>query len=57
MDVAVKTGSAPWTGTVSVTEEVLPNSNTVVKVANPAPASRGFFRVLTRSIGGDGPSW
>ena len=55
VDVAAKTGAAPWSGTATVTEEVLPNSRTLVKVADPAPGSRGFFRVLTRSIGGDGP--
>ncbi len=55
IDVAIKTGNAPWSGTATVTEEVLPNSHTLVKVTDPAPGSRGFFRVLTRSIGGDEP--
>jgi unsaturated chondroitin disaccharide hydrolase len=53
--VAAKTGAAPWSGSASVTEESLPENRTRVSVADPNPGNRGFFRILTRSIGGGGP--
>lgn len=50
--VAEKTGAGPWSGTATTTEELLPSGRTLVKIHNPAPGTDGFFRVLTRSIGG-----
>lgn len=50
--IAAKTGAGAWSGTAVVTEESLPGNITRVKVADPTPGERGFFRILTRSIGG-----
>ncbi len=51
--IAIRTGAGPWS--TSVTEETLPNSLKRIRVPNPAPGERGFFRILSRSIGGGGP--
>lgn len=53
--VAAKTGSGPWSGIDPATEEFLPNGHVRVIITEPASAARGFFRILTRSVGGGGP--
>ncbi len=50
--VAAKTGAGPWTGSAAANESPLPNGHVLVTVTKPMPGSHGFFRVLTRSIGG-----
>lgn len=46
-----KTGGGAWSGAVPI-EEPLPGNKVRVKVFLPAPSSRGFVRILSRSIGG-----
>ncbi len=53
--VAARTGAGGWSGTASAIEETMPNGDKRVKIADPTPGERGFFRILTRSIGGGGP--
>ncbi|MEO8615287.1 MAG: hypothetical protein ABI600_09115 [Luteolibacter sp.] len=53
--VATKMGSGPWACAAGLTEEPMANGHTLVKIAGATAGNRGFFRVLTRSIGGDGP--
>jgi hypothetical protein len=53
--VAAKTGAGPWSGISPVAEEILPAGRVKVRIADLAPGTRGFFRILTRSLGGDGP--
>ncbi len=53
--VAARTGSSPWGGSASVSEESLPGGTTRVRVTDTSPTPQGFFRILTRSIGGGGP--
>jgi len=50
--VAARTGAGAWTGAATATEETLPEGLTRVKIADPTPGERGFFRIHTRSIGG-----
>jgi unsaturated chondroitin disaccharide hydrolase len=50
--IAAKTGSASWSGLAAVVEEPLPGGRIRVRVADPAPGAKGFFRVVTRSAGG-----
>jgi unsaturated chondroitin disaccharide hydrolase len=50
--IAAKTGAGPWSGIAVVNEEALPGNLTRVKMLDPTPGERGFFRILTRSIGG-----
>ncbi len=51
--VAAKTGGAPWTGDVE--ETLCPDGKKRVRVEAPAPAVRGFLRVLTPSLDGSAP--
>ena len=53
--VAARTGAGPWSGVASVAQEALPNGRVRMRITDPAPGTRGFFRVLTRSPGGGGP--
>jgi hypothetical protein len=53
--LAYKTGAGSWNGPSVVTEELLPNNLKRVWISDPSPGSRGFFRIQSRSIGGDGP--
>ena len=46
-----KCGGGSWSGAVPL-EEPLPGNKVRVKVSLPAPFSRGFVRILSRSIGG-----
>lgn len=52
--IAAKTGASPWSGTAAATEQILANGRIRVKITEPASAARGFFRILTRSVGGGG---
>jgi hypothetical protein len=51
--VAAKTGGGPWTGDVE--ETLCPGGKKRVRVEAPAPAVRGFIRVVTRSLDGSAP--
>jgi hypothetical protein len=53
--LAYKTGAGIWNGPSVVTEETLPNNLKRVWTADPSPGPRGFFRIESRAIGGDGP--
>jgi len=52
LTVASRIGTGGWSGSASVSEHVLPSGKVRVRIADPTSASRGFFRVLTRSAGG-----
>ena len=52
--VAAQIGAGPWRGSASVAEEVLLNGHRRVKASTPATGPSGFFRILTRSVGGGG---
>ena len=49
--VAAKTGAGPWSGSAEVEEESIPGGRVRVSVSDPSPGSRGFFRIVTRSLG------
>jgi|GEM_PF-2276513 len=53
--VAARTGAGAWSGAAGASEETLPDGHKRVKIADPTPGRRGFFRILARSIGGGGP--
>lgn len=50
--MAAKTGAGPWSGFYAATEQVLPNGHVRVNITEPASGAKGFFRILTRSVGG-----
>jgi hypothetical protein len=47
-----RTGAGAWSGVATVEEESLPDARCRVIVTDPNPGPRGFFRILTRSVGG-----
>ena len=49
--VAAKTGAGPWTGVAVVTEQAPADGRVKVRVADPGAGDRGFYRILTRSLG------
>ena len=51
--VAAKTGGGPWSG--EVMETPVAGGKKRVRVENPAPAARGFLRVVTRALDGSAP--
>lgn len=51
--IAAKTGGGPWSGNVE--EMPCPGGKKRVRVENPAPAVRGFIRVMTRALDGSAP--
>ena len=53
--VATRTGNSLWSGSLAVTEEPLPGQRARVTITDSAPGPRAFFRIQTRSIGGDDP--
>jgi hypothetical protein len=53
--VAAKTGGGPWAGSATISEAALPDGRVRINISNPSPAASGFFRILTRSVGGGGP--
>lgn len=50
-NIAYKTGAGIWGG-ATVSEQPIPGNKVRVSLAVPTSGSRGFVRVLTRSIGG-----
>ncbi len=53
--IAARTGQGSWTGGASITEEPVPDYRTRINIIDTSPGPRGFFRILTRSVGGDIP--
>jgi unsaturated chondroitin disaccharide hydrolase len=53
--VAAKTGMGAWSGAATVTEAAQPNNCKRFSVSDPTPGPKGFFRILTHSVGGGGP--
>ncbi len=51
--VAAKTGGGPWSGDVEETPAA--EGKKRVRVEEPAPAARGFLRVVTRALDGSAP--
>ncbi|MCU0781615.1 MAG: glycoside hydrolase family 88 protein [Akkermansiaceae bacterium] len=51
--IAWKTGGGPWNGAAAV-ESPLPGQGVRVGISRQDAGPRGFFRILTRSLGGDG---
>jgi unsaturated chondroitin disaccharide hydrolase len=49
--IAARTGAGPWSGCAEVEEQPLAEDRQRITVEDDGAADRGFFRILTRSVG------